>query len=356
LPLARRPNSNDNLYFDPVGGVRRIGDADPMWYPIHNQIWDYPKLGISVVLQDLTMSENYELPRDPFTDTDPVPDPAAMARNGLIATDGGRAAFRPLPPGVRPIEVTGLVSTFEGERGPRLLAHVGVSASPEHALVAECVVIDAGDREVARASRPLSVSRCDPAELRAGDFAFDLSPGAYRLGLAVSEGDSARGVLRVQRDLAPVSGLLSMSDVVLLCGPLDVSPQPGVVRLDPNLVASIGADEPLLAYFEVYHLKPDAAGETRFEYEYKVEPLRTDARPWFRRLFSRQWSDQITVKSTEQGIGPTRRQYVTVPVQSLPPGRYRLDITINDRVGGRSARRQVEFVKSGFTASSELAR
>jgi hypothetical protein len=147
-----------------------------------------------------------------------------------------------------------------------------------------------------------------------------------------------------------------MSDVVMLCGPLDVSPQPGAVRLDPNLSASIGADSPLLAYFEVYHLKPDAAGETRFEYEYRVEPLRADTRPWFRRLFSRQWSDEITVKSTEQGLGPTRRQYVTVPVQSLPPGRYRLAITIRDRISGRSARRETEFVKSGFTASSELTR
>jgi GWxTD domain-containing protein len=356
LPLARRPNSKDNLYFDPMGGMRHVGDADPMWYPMHTQIWDYPQLGMSVVLEDLAIAENYELPRDPYRDPDPVPDPAAMARNGLLATAGGRAAFRPLAPGVQPLEVAGLVSTFEGERGPRLLAHVAVPGSPLEQIVAECVVLDSSEHEVARASRALGVSRCDPAELRAGDFAFDLPAGAYRLGLAVSEGDSARGVLRVQRSLAPVSGALSMSDVVMLCGPLDVSPQPGAVRLDPNLSASVGADSPLLAYFEVYHLKPDAAGETRFEYEYRVEPLRADTRPWFRRLFSRQWSDEITVKSTEQGLGPTRRQYVTVPVQSLPPGRYRLAITIRDRISGRSARRETEFVKSGFTASSELTR
>jgi GWxTD domain-containing protein len=356
LPLARRPNTHDNLFSSGLNGVRYIGDAPPMWYPMHNQIWDYPQLGMSVVLEDLAISGNYELPRGPYRDTDPVPDPAAMARSGLVATDGGRAAFRPLPPGVQAIEVVGLVSTFEGERGPRLLAHVAVPGSPREQIVAECVVLDSSDREVARASRALGASRCDPAELRAGDFAFDLPAGAYRLGLAVSAGDSARGVLRVRRSLAPVPVAVSMSDVVMLCGPLDVSPQAGAVRLDPNLSASVGADSPLLAYFEVYHLKPDAAGETRFEYEYRVEPLRADTRPWFRRLFSRQWSDEITVRSTEQGIGPTRRQYVTVPVQSLPPGRYRLAISIHDRVAGRSARRQVEFVKSGFTASSDVAR
>jgi hypothetical protein len=62
------------------------------------------------------------------------------------------------------------------------------------------------------------------------------------------------------------------------------------------------------------------------------------------------------VRSTEQGSGPTRRQYVTVPVQSLPPGRYRLEITITDRVAARSARRVVEFVMQGLTASSEVLR
>lgn len=350
LPLAQRPNTHDDLFSDGFNGVRYIGDADPMWYPMHTQIWDYPGLGMSVVLEDLAISGNYELPRDPNLDADPVPDPAALARSGLLATNGGRAAFKALPPGVQPIEVQGLVSTFEGERGPRLLAHVSVPGSPQDQIVAECVVIDSSEREVARASRDLSASRCDPAQLRAGDFAFDLPAGTYRLGLAVSAGDSARGVLRVHHDLAPVSGLVTMSDVVLLCGPLDVSP-PGAVRLDPNLSASIGAEEPLLAYFEVYHLKPDASGGTRFEYEYRVEPLRADTRPWFRRLFSRQWSDQITVRSSEQGIGPTRRQYVTVPAQSLPPGHYRLEITIHDQVAGRSTRRATEFVKSGFTAN-----
>jgi GWxTD domain-containing protein len=355
-PLAQRPNKTDALFLDEVGGLRRVGDAEPMWFPMHTQTWDYPKLGMRVVMEDLTISQNYELPRDPFVDTDPVPNPETMARNGLVATDGGRAAFQALPPGVQPIELYGLVSTFEGERGPRLLAHVGVPGSPQRQFVAECVVIDANEHEVARASRALSVSRCDPAGLRAGDFSFDLSPGTYRLGLAVSEGDSARGVLRVHHDVAPVSGLVTMSDLVLLCGPLDVSPMPGAVRLDPNLSASVGADAPLLAYFEVYHLKPDATGATRFEYAYKVEPLRTDARPWFRRLFARQWSDQITVRSAEQGIGPTRRQYVTVPVQSLPPGRYRLEITITDRIAGRSTRREAEFVKQGLTASSETTR
>ena len=117
------------------------------------------------------------------------------------------------------------------------------------------------------------------------------------------------------------------------------------MRLDPNLSARVGAHEPLLAYFEVYHLRSDAAGATRFEYETTVRPLRADSRPWFRRLFAKSGPDAISVRSSEEGIGPTRRQYLTVPVQPLPPGAYRLEISVSDRVSGKRSRRSTGFVK-----------
>jgi hypothetical protein len=60
-------------------------------------------------------------------------------------------------------------------------------------------------------------------------------------------------------------------------------------------------------------------------------------------MFTRSGSEPISVRAPEAGVGPTRRQYLSVPVQSLPPGRYRLEVTVKDH--GASARRDVEFVK-----------
>jgi GWxTD domain-containing protein len=349
VPLARRPNQYDQWFVDFIGGFardpRHVGDSEPMWYPLHAQVWDYPDLGMRVLLEDRAVSQNYELPRNSQRESEPSPDPEALARSGFVAAPGGRGAFAPLPPGTEPLPVRGLVSVFQGADGPRLVAHVVAPGVPGAELVAECVVLDSSRRERQRASRPLGPSRCDPAAERAGDFAFDLPPGSYRVAVAVSDGRSVRGVFRAAPDVAPPPRSLAMSELVPVCGPLEPAAGADGVRLDPAHGASVGPGAPLLAYFEVYQLRPDASGATLFEYEYTVRSLDPDRRPWHRRLFSRHGPDPITVRTPERGRGPTRRQYLSVPVQSLPAGRYRLEVRVRDERSGAATRRALEFTK-----------
>src|SRR5205814_7726038 len=114
----------------------------------------------------------------------------------------------------------------------------------------------------------------------------------------------------------------------------------------------IGGSEPLLAYFEVYALRPDASGSTKFEYEYTVHALDRDPRPWLKRVFSRSGTERLSVRSPEEGVGPTRRQSLSVPAQTLPPGHYRLEVTVKDH--GATARRAVEFAKTSAPADEAL--
>jgi len=343
VPLSVTPNQYPQFYGSPRDGVRRVGDAISMSYAEHTQVWEYPNLGMLVVLEDRAISQHYELPRNAYAETDPAPDPAQLARSGLLATAGGRGVFAPLPPGEHPLPIETVVSAFEGEHGPRLLANVATPGAPGRALHAECVVLDSTEREVARMARDLGASRCDAATTRAGDFAFDLPPGQYRVAVSVVDGEGGRGVARQPHELSPLPTVLALSDIVLVCGPLETVPVGGSVRLDPNLEHRIGGDEPLLAYFEVYALRPETNGATKFEYEYKVHSLERDTRPWFKRMFSRSGAERIAVRSPEEGAGPTRRQYLSVPAQSLAPGRYRLEVTVRDH--GATTRREVEFEK-----------
>ena len=214
--------------------------------------------------------------------------------------------------------------------------------SPATALIADCVVIDSSEHEVQRASRSLGASRCDPATTRAGDFSFDLPPGRYRVALAVSDGYGHHGVLRTRREVQPSPPALAISDVVLVCGPLETVPAAGSVGWT-NLDRHLGAGEPLLAYFEVYRLQPDAGGETRFDYEYAVRSLDPDPRPWFKRLIGRSPSNAISVTTPEEGFGPIRRQYLNVPTPTLRPGHYRLEVTVHDRANGGRVHREVDF-------------
>jgi hypothetical protein len=61
-------------------------------------------------------------------------------------------------------------------------------------------------------------------------------------------------------------------------------------------------------------------------------------------VFSRTGSERVSVHAPEEGVGPTRRQYLSVPAAALAPGRYRLEVTVKDH--GATARREVEFEKS----------
>ena len=349
--LAKRMNRFTTTRYDGLAGSRPVGDAPAFYSEIHNQVWDYPQLGMRVVLEDRTLSQRFELPRQTYSSSEPVPNEQAMARNGLVSTAGGRAAFAQLPPGLSPLAIRTGVSTFESEHGPVLLAHVSAPAGDHPNLVAECVVVDSSEHEVARQQRPLGVARCDPGVLKAGDFAFDLPPGPYRVAISVNDGANARGVRRTYHDVPAPGRMLSMSEIMLVCGPLDPARGTSSVRLDPDLDGTVTGDEPLLAYFEVYRLKPDAQGVTLFDYEYTVRPVRGASNP-LRKLFPKQWTDQITVRSPADGMSPTRRQYLTVPMQSLPPGRYQLEVNVHDRLGMRSTRQSVEFTKVGATAAA----
>ena len=315
-------------------------------------LWDYPDLGMHVVLEDRLLSEYYLLPITLFPDPDPRPDPdSPAARGDALATRQGRGVFRRLPPGVTPLPVEGAIARFPTDRGARLLAQVESPGSPADSLWAEWVVVDSTRREVTRSARALSPSACDATERRVADFAADLPPGDYQVGLTVRDGNGGRGVFRGRARVPAVAPALTLSDVVISCGAPDVTPRPGgapVVRVEPNPAARVSGNDPLTAYFEISHLNTGRDGQARFEYVYTVKSAEKDPRIWFKRVIApRPQVPAISATREEENVGPIRRQFVTVPVQSLPAGRYRLEILVRDLVADDQAVRTAEFVKLG---------
>jgi hypothetical protein len=287
---------------------------------------------------------------------DPNPDPDSLARHEeMFGTRGGRGVFRVLPPGVQPIPVVSAVARFEGEQRPRLLEHVGVDASPEDSLFATWVVKDSNEVEVMRTSRVLSPSACDPTAAQVADFAADLAPGRYRVGLSVRGAGNRRGATRDEVLLEPVRAELSLSDLMVSCGVPDAASIEGPlasVRIEPNPEARVAAGAPLTAYFEIYHLSASSEGLARFDFEYTVRSMSRDARVWLQRLFApRPAIPSIHAEREEQQIGSLRRQFVSVPVQSLPAGLYRLEIRVRDRVGRGEVVASTEFVHEAAPAA-----
>jgi GWxTD domain-containing protein len=323
-------------------------------YPANTLVWDYPDLGMQVVMQDRLLSEYYLPIVNMFRDVDPSPHPDSLARRGdQLAVRGGRGVFPMLPPGARPLPTHAIVARFSGERGPRLLAQVEAPGGPADSLWAEWVVLDTSYAEVARARRALSPSACDALGRRVADFAGEVAPGRYLVGVTVHDGRGGRGVFRGEIDVPRARGL-HISDVVVSCGApyLEGGALPAAIRIEPNPESRVGPGEPLTAYFEVYGLAPGADGRSRFDYVYTVTSAERDERVWLQRLFApRRDPPPISASREESQTGPLRRQFVSVPVQSLPPGRYRLEVRVRDLVTGADVMARAEFDRVGATGS-----
>ena len=325
-------------------------------FPMNVLVWSYPGLGMTVSMQDRILSEYYLPPISLSRSTDPAPDPDSLARRvGTLATAGGRGVFPLLPPGAHPIPVSTALARFQAERQPRLRAWVESPGAPGDSLWGEWVVLDSSRTEVARMRRLLSSSACDVSDLAAADFATELPAGEYLAGLSVRASGGRRGVARATVTLGAPAPRLELSDLVVVCGaPLterDAAGQPSV-RLSANPSTRVAGDDPLTAYFEAYHLLSGGDGRVRLEFEYTVRSAERDPRIWLQRLIApRRSIPDISAHRQEEQTGEVRRQFVSVPVQSLPPGRYRLEIRVRDLNAGTEAARAAEFVKERGSGS-----
>jgi GWxTD domain-containing protein len=338
--------------YNSVGDKLTLGLTPGSRMPMNVLVWEYPELGMRVSMQDRMLNGFYL----PHLDVglihtsifEPTPDPDSLARRAdLMDVGGGRGVFPKVPPGTRLLPVEGAIARFEGERGPRLLAGYEVPGGPGDSLMATWVVRDSNDLEVARVSRSLAPSACAPTETQVADFTAELTPGRYQVGLTIVGSDRRRGVFRERLQVEPPGSALSLSDLVVSCGVPDASsidPEQPAVRIEPNPSARVRQGQPMTAYFEIGHLQPDADGLARFELEYSVRSLQRDARLWVQRLLApKPVPSPIRTSRTEQQIGALRRQFVSVPLHAMPPGRYRLEVVVRDLVNGESAGVYTDF-------------
>ncbi len=335
----------ESAEYNPLGASLHtsIGQSSKFLYPMNVLVWHYPQLGMEVTLQDRLLSEYYLLPIAYEHDPDPRPDPDSPALRDAVGTHELRGVFPSRPPRSTPVAMQGQVAVFAGPRGPRLFAALEAAALPGDSLRAEVVVLDSTRHEVLRDSRELSPSACDAASFRVADFGGELPPGDYLVGLSVAAGNR-RGTVRLPLRVPPADTALALSDVVVTCGTPAVAGSS--VRLDANPLARVGPDSPLTAYFEIYHLTLGPDGQARFEIQYSARSVATDGRIWIQRLLSSRGSPPaVEASMTEQYPGQLRRQFVSVPVKSLPVGSYRLEIRVRDLVSGDEVVRAARFVR-----------
>lgn len=322
--------------------------VDPMYYPLDALALSYAELGMRVVLHDRGLQGRFTFPtdRDARFATEATPDRRLLAmRDDLLALGDGFAVFPTRPPRERRLDVSATFARFEAERGPRLFAQAGTPAAPGEALTAVWVVRDTSGRERFRQEQRLATSVCDPAGRRIAELSAPLPPGTYDVAVSVRDTHHKRGLQRVQVDLAAPPAGLALSDVVLTCGEPLLLVEGHSIRLEADTRAHASGGAPLVAYFELYRLATDASGHSSFEYEYTVRRLVEGDDGRRRPAGGRAALTSASASRVEVQVGAMRRQFVTVPTQSLERGRYALEIRVRDVASGAVVSRNVEFVR-----------
>ncbi|MFI5369977.1 MAG: GWxTD domain-containing protein [Candidatus Eisenbacteria bacterium] len=346
------------VFYNPVG-LRlssTVSDVDVVrtndLFPINILEWDYPELGMVVQMEDRVLTGRYTLPVTLDRDPDPRPDLGMIDAIGdKVASGDGRGVFPALPPRTRPLPVDGLVARMESATGaPRVIGLLATPLAPGDSAWATWVVLDSTRHEVARMTRALSPSACDPARLRVADFADSLPPGDYLVGLGVRDAHGARGSVRAGLTLEAPDSAMSLSDLVVSCGGAQVQPgtadTPPLVRLNPNPAAVVTGRDPLVLYFEAYRLTAAADGLAHLEIAYTVRGAERDPRPLIQRILSpRRPLPEVSTHRTEEQVGAIRRQFVDVPVQTLPSGHYRVEVVVKDLTADTESARSAFFDK-----------
>lgn len=327
----------------------KIGE-DPRSGPNTNWMrWTYSAVQLTTLLLDTHGIEFYQLRYIGDQPMDPRVNGAAAEAAGSMAVAGGRAIFPRVAPGLARVAVVGRASRFPAEPRTHVIAALELAGDPTAAMRTECIVLDSTQRVVARSVGGLSPSACEPGAYRVSDFSCDLAPGAYSVAMSVSDAHQ-RGSTRLPLVAAPPQSSLELSDVVITCGvPTGTERE---VRLSANPRGRVMRGLPLTAYFEIHHLQPDRSGQTHFEYTTVVRWLAPDRRHWTKKILHPREEPEIDVRRTEDHLETMRRQFVSVPVQSLAPGAWRLDLTVRDLVSGAVAAASVPFVQPDPTGDA----
>lgn len=353
LAAATNPNGTPLFYRHPAARLAPTAGREaglggnrsriPMDFPTPIQVWAYPELGMRVVLQDRSLHGHYQSQATEDYDASSRPDPGILARRqDLLPLGDGAAVFHRLPPREQRIETEAVVARFEGAGSPRLLAQFDVPGGPADALFGRWVVSDLSGKIRARGEQRLAIAACDPTERRGAQFSADLPPGAYQVSISVQGDRGKRGLYQTRVSVEPGSPALALSDLVLACGDPTLLVGGSSARFDAKVDARSSGPAPLVAYLEIYRLAPGADGVSHFEYQCDV----VRAAPQEPARKGRASADTAPLVSTSREdtyVGAVRRQFVSVPVQSLRPGRYRLEVRVHDQVADTWATRSTEF-------------
>jgi len=198
------------------------------------------------------------------------------------------------------------------------------------------------------------VQKFDPR--RASDvfiyrYTADVEPGDYLMSLYAQKNNSQKiGGDTFEIEVPDMtSKSLQLSDLELAYL-IDPATEPtvftsGEYEIIPNPAKVFKLDDTVHLYFEIYNLTPDEEGETRFEIEHTMK--KTDEGGGLFGLLGGGDKEVISINNQRTGHDPTAKEIASFDVSKLEAGDYELEVTVKDRVSGKTKKQTIELMLVG---------
>ncbi len=221
---------------------------------------------------------------------------------------------------------------------------------------AEGVLLDRAAREVARDEYTERIKADDfhstmAAQLVPGQLAFNVPEGAYRLAIRLVDPNSnAEGTYTTRVEVPELDGRkLALSDVLMASSIVYAGDdwRSRFVKKDrlivPNPIGAYAHGKQLTGYFEIYGLKLNPEGTSRYEVKYTIAPRSlTRAQGWLPKPGAVEKPFVSSSFTNEAGASEVEEE-LRVDVDALATDTYDLVLTVHDLVSGSETTSRTGF-------------
>lgn len=203
-----------------------------------------------------------------------------------------------------------------------------------------------------------------PTDRQVSDGAFipgvmpvDLPPGTYQMALQVRDVVSGKSQVYQQAVVLedyhkPTSLLISDIELAFATEPTEETAGDYVkngLKVIPMSSLAFRTHQNAFVYFEIYNLKQDAFGQTRYRVEYTLRSHRDRALPakilhGLGRVFRLSEKDQeIVIAYDQAGNRPDEVAYVELDLTETEEGRQLVRVTVTDLLADEKASKEISF-------------
>lgn len=100
-------------------------------------------------------------------------------------------------------------------------------------------------------------------------------------------------------------------------------------------------------FMVIYNAKPDGANKPDVSVEYSFYVTQDGAEKFYNKMAAEEFNARTLPPQFDASVGQTLESGHQIPLGSFPPGTYRLEVKVTDKIAGASLTRNVNFTVTG---------